>query len=87
MSAHRYCSVEVRVKLGASNNVARAGNGKAATIASSTNSGHCAAIKAVGKYFGRLGRGKVLRLELTQRGDVCARTPEIYTAVVEGSSP
>jgi hypothetical protein len=73
--------VKIRVKLGAATNIARAGTGKQAKIASSTSSGFYAAQLAATKFFDR--PQWEIRLRRLQKGDVCANKPEIYTAFVE----
>lgn len=76
--------VKISVKLGSANNTARISaseTGSAAIIASSTCSGETAAYRAARKHF-KIGR-PTLRLRLLQRGDVCAKKPEIYTAFLK----
>jgi hypothetical protein len=74
--------VEVRVKLSGSNNFARAGSGKAAKTASSTNCGAVAAEAAAAKYFGRIGPAFEIHMRLTQSGSCSSNPPrpEIYEA-------
>ena len=72
------CQVVVRHRGG--DNIARAGIGQTSEIASSTNSGLCAAQAAVRKYFGQ--RADVV-LELKQNGDVCQNIPSIYIATAK----
>lgn len=86
--------VKVRVILGAANNVARISaseTGCGAFTASSTSDGRRAAFCAAAKYFKLRPHECVsmqpkltpLRLRLLQKGDVCEKRPEIYSAFLE----
>jgi len=76
-------TVTIKVKLGAATNIARAGSGKDAKIASSTNSGAVAAFCAAIEYFGTLPRGVNINVHLAEKGSVSAPAKrEIYTAVL-----
>lgn len=72
-----YKSVTVVVRHHGDTHHARAGNGYAAQLASSTNSGIIAAEAAARKFFGREAN---ITLDLKQAGDGCTGVPSIYLA-------
>lgn len=69
-------SVKVIVRARGAAYMARAGNGEAAKLASSTSDWFYAAEKAAQKFFSQ----ESVELELDQEGDQCADVPAIYIA-------